>query len=93
MTVETDAWVPIPGYSNYEITSDGVVRIVMTSSHVHQRGMIIPLDTFVPDKSKPDEVSETYTLKHDEEGFRLISKQRLLDVIFKGIGSIEDPYV
>lgn len=90
MTTET--WLSIPGYSSYEINSDGVVRIVMTSSHTHERGMIIPLKTFVPDKSKPDEVSETYTLRHDEEGFRLIGKQRLLDVVFKGIGSIEDPY-
>ena len=81
----TATWFPIPGYSSYEINSDGVVRVI-------ESGNIYPLDTFVPDKSKPDEVSETYTLRHDEEGFRLISKQRLLDVIFKGIGSIEDPY-
>ena len=82
----TDTWVSIPGYSSYEINSDGVVRVVGSKK-------LYPLDTFVPDKSKPDEVSETYTLRHDEEGFRLISKQRLLDVVFKGIGSIEDPYV
>ena len=92
MTTET-TWYPIPGYSSYEINSDGVVRIAMTSSHVHERGKLYPLDTFVPDKSKPDEVSETYTLRHDEEGFTVAGKQHLLDVVFKGIDPIENPYV
>ncbi len=84
MTTET-TWSLIPGYSSYEINSDGVVR------HV-ESGKLMPLKTFVPDKSKPDEVNESYTLRHDEYGFRVIEKQRLLDVIFKGIGEIEDPY-
>ena len=78
-------WYPIPGYSSYEINSDGVVRVVESKK-------LYPLHTFVPNKSKPNEVVESYTLRHDEYGFRVIEKQRLLDVIFKGIGEIEDPY-
>ena len=74
MTTET-TWLPIPGYSSYEINSDGVVRVI-------ESGNLYPLDTFVPDKSKPDEVSETYLLRHDEEGFRVVSKQHLVHEIF-----------
>ena len=85
MTTET-TWYPIPGYSSYEITPDGVVRIADSRK-------LYPLDIFVPDKSKPDEVSETYTLRHDEEGFIVAGKQHLLDVVFKGIDPIENPYV
>lgn len=82
----TATWLPIPGYSSYEINSDGVVRVI-------ESGNLYPLDTFVPDKSKPDEVSETYTLRHDEEGFIVAGKQHLLDVAFKGIDPIENPFV
>ena len=82
----TATWYSIPGYSSYEINSDGVVRVVESKN-------LYPLDTFVPDKSKPDEISETYTLRHDEEGFIVAGKQHLLDVVFKGIDPIENPYV
>ena len=85
MTTET-TWHTIPGYSSYEINSDGVLRVV-------ESGKLMRLRTFVPDKSKPDEVSETYTLRHDEEGFIVAGKQHLLDVVFKGIDPIENPYV
>ena len=80
MTTDT-TWYSIPGYSRYEINSDGVVRISINSPIPKNRGELMRLDVFVPDKSKPDEVSETYTLKSDEEGVRLISKERLLNLI------------
>ena len=71
-------WVRILGYSSYEINREGVVRIAMDAPIAKERGEIIPLHTFVPDKSKPDDVSETYTLRSDTEGFRVIGKGDLL---------------
>ena len=77
----TDTWYSIPGYSSYEINRDGVVRIAMNAPIAEERGELMRLDTFVPDKSKPDEVSETYTLKSDEPLLRLISKEDLLSLV------------
>lgn len=73
-----EQWVRIPGYSPYEINREGVVRIAMDSPIAEERGKLMRLDTFVPDKSKPDEVSETYILKSDTDGFRVIGKDELL---------------
>jgi len=80
MTTDT-IWYPIPGYSSYEINRDGVVRIAMNAPITEERGELMRLDTFIPDKSKPNEVSETYTLKSDEPLLRLISKDKLLSLV------------
>ena len=77
----SDTWYSIPGYSSYEINSDGAVRIAMDAPITEERGELMRLDTFVPDKSKPDEVSETYTLKSDEPLLRLVSKEKLLSLV------------
>ena len=76
----TTTWYSIPGYSSYEINRDGVVRIAMDAPIAEERGELMRLDTFVPDKSKPNEISETYTLKSDEPLLRLISKEDLLSL-------------
>ena len=77
----TDTWVTIPGYSRYEINFDGAVRIAMDAPIVEQRGQLMPLNVFVPDKSKPDDISETYKLISDEPLFRLVSKEDLLSLV------------
>ena len=79
----TDTWVSIPDYSHYEINRDGVVRITMDAPIAEERGELMRLDTFIPDKSKPDEVSETYVLKNDTQGFRVITKELLLKAAFE----------
>jgi len=81
MTTDT-TWYPIPGYSRYEINRDGNVRISINSSIPEERGELMRLRTFVPDKSKPDEITETYLLKSDEEGFKVMRKSELLDSAF-----------
>ena len=74
-------WQSIPGYSSYEINCDGVVRIAMNAPIVEERGELVPLNVFVPDKSKPDQVTETYKLISDEPLLKLISKDDLLKLI------------
>ena len=80
MTTET-TWYPIPGYSSYEINRDGAVRTAMNALIAEERGELMRLDTFIPDKSKPDEVTETYKLISDEPLLRLISKEDLLSLV------------
>lgn len=80
MTTETP-WYPIPGYSRYEINSDGVVRISINSSIPEERGELMRLNTFIPDKSQPDKVIESYILISDD-GVRTVSKNVLLDSVF-----------
>jgi hypothetical protein len=82
LDMTTDSWHKIPGYSRYEINREGVVRIAMDSPIAEERGELMRLNRFVPDKSKPDEVSETYMLISDKEGLRIDSKQRLLEAAF-----------
>lgn len=78
----TTEWHRIPGYSSYEINREGVVRIAMDAPIAEEQGELIRLDTFVPDKSKPEEVTETYVLRSDTEGFRVIGKSDLLEETF-----------
>lgn len=80
MTTET-TWYPIPGYSRYEITRDGTVRISINSSIPEERGELMKLDTFIPDKSQPDKVVESYVLISDD-GVRTVRKSMLLDTAF-----------
>jgi hypothetical protein len=88
--VTTDiTWHSIPGYSSYEINNKGVVRIAMNAPIAEERGKLMRLDAFVPDKSKPDEISETYTLFSDEPLLRLVSKDRLLKAAFNQIHPYE----
>ena len=73
-----EQWVRILGYSSYEINQEGVVRIAIDAPIAEERGELMRLDRFVPDKSKPDEVEETYKLISDTEGLRVIGKGDLL---------------
>ena len=73
----TDSWFDIPHYPFYEINCEGTVRVRLDHPMEEHRGTIMPVRTFVPDKSKPDVIIESYLLISDE-GPRTVRKSVLL---------------
>ena len=79
--MSSNNWYPIPGYSRYEINCEGLVRISINSPIADERGELIRLGVFIPDKSQPHKVVESYILISDKDGVRTVRKQVLLELI------------